>query len=90
MSESPTCWMFLLAVENLAPRGTKVKESSEGMWLVKLFLKKFQLSCPPTENMATMFPESRPSLRNLRAIPGMVFWWWGSGSAARDILMMRF
>ena len=60
------------------------------MWLEKSFLKKFQDSCPSTEDMATRLAESTPSLRNLRPIPGAVFSFSVSGSKARDSLETRY
>ena len=65
---------------------TQTLESHLGIWFEKLFLKKFQDSCPSTENIAIMFAESTPSLKNLRPMPGDVVFVPVSGSTARENL----
>ena len=71
---------------NAETLSTLILSSHPGIWLEKSFLKKFQDCCPPTENIATRFAESTPSLKNLRPIPGAVVILPVSGSKARDSL----
>ena len=44
--------MLVVAVEKRTAKGS-VSSPGPGMWLEKLFLKKFQDCWPSTENMAT-------------------------------------
>ena len=88
MFERPTCWICLVAVANFRARGREEKGGLE-TWFEKFLRKKFQDSWPLTENMATRFPESTPSLRHLRPNPGLVFLTRGSGSVVRLILMTQ-
>ena len=71
---------------NAKTLSTQILSSHPGIWLEKSFLKKFQDCCPPTENIATRFAESTPSLKNLRPMPGAVVIVSVSGSKARDSL----
>lgn len=78
-----------MAVANLWARVVRATPEAAAIWFVKLLEKKFQLSCPLTEYIATKSAEWTPSLKNLRPIPGIkladaglaVF-----GSAAHDNL----
>ena len=85
MSESPTYWTRSVASENLRARGTRSRPAG-AMWVVKSFRKKFQESCPLTENMATRLAESIPSLRNFNPMPGAVPGLGGAGSLAWESL----
>lgn len=63
--------MYLVADENFSATAVSAAPEAAGIWLLKSFEKKFQSSgYPLTENIATKFAESIPSLRNLRPIPG--------------------
>jgi hypothetical protein len=44
-----------------------------GIWLDKIFLKKFHELSPETEYMPITLPEGTPSLRNFKAIAGTKF-----------------
>ena len=62
-----------MTVANFISRGLSEIEVGSGMWFDQLFAKKFHVSWPSTENIATKLAESTPLLRNFNPNPGIMF-----------------
>ena len=77
-----------MTVANFISRGLSDIDVGSGIWFDQLLAKKFHVSWPSTENMATKLAESTLLLKNLRPKPGMMFLYSESGGAAVESLII--